>query len=164
MLWSPELPLMGAVQSLHLGRIGLAFLSKLLPYCCRECTFLEEILCAEQMWRRSTREPCRHQAVPVSFVKTVAFKRQGGSGVLKGDRRGNQKASHVKASTLLSLSENRVFISPGLAWQPGCLCFHSKSGWEVPLKPQASGISLQILQMFIACLRCARHYEFKGGS
>lgn len=116
MLWSPGLPLIGTVQSLHLGRIVLAFLSKLLPYGGREGTFLDTILCAEQMRRHSTREPCRHQAVPVLFVKTQASKRQGGRVVLKRNRSGNQMASQVKATSLLSLSENWVFRSPGLAW------------------------------------------------
>lgn len=110
MLWSPGLPLIGTVQSLHLGRIVLAFLSKLLPYDGREGIFLDTILCAEQMRRHSTREPCRHQAVPVLFVKTLASKRQGGRVGLKRNRSGNQMA----------------FSREG--HQPSEACFHSRSG------------------------------------
>lgn len=76
--------------------------------------FLDKILCAEEMRRCSTRDPCRHQPVPV-FVKTLASEIQGGRVVLKRNRTGNQVASQVKATSLLSLSENRVFRSPGLA-------------------------------------------------
>lgn len=116
----------GAMQSLHLDRIGLAFLSKLLPYYGREGTFLEEILCAKQM-RCSTREPCRHHPVPGVVREDTGIQKAGWQGGIKEKQKWqsngfsseshqpsfSQRTGSSEAQAWLRSQEAYVFI-PGL--------------------------------------------------
>lgn len=166
MLWSPGVPLMGAKQSLHLGRIGLAFLSKLFTYYGKEGTFLEEILCAEQMRRCSTREPCRHQPVPGVVCEDTGIQKSGWQGGIKEKQKwqsnGFSSGGHQPSFSLREPGLQKPM--PGFVARKPMFSFQVWVRWEVPLKLQSSGISFLDSVNVIACLRCARYYEIKGGS